>query len=495
MFFCLFSFGQSNCTFQKMNDTTLCSPGQIEIWVKGSNLDKVKWEGENILVDDTLYSIKAAVSETTTFYVSNRILDSENLVINGDFESGNQDFTSNYWSSCFQGSMPQGSYCINSRTDTYWSTWNSCSDRNQPGTGNMFVTDGAVVPDEEIWCQTVIVDPNTDYALSAWITPVLNLNNAILQFTINSDTIGESFTAKPTECQWNEFFEIWNSGINTSAKICITNENRASNGNDFAMDDIALNKVCYQRDSVRVTVIDSISFELNNDTSICPGDNINLTADTLFDNDFTYNWSTGESSKDITVSTPEIYHLTVTHFSGCSGADTTKIEKIANPESKLYEDTTVCLSIKGGLDLNPGSAKWFLWNHPNGTDTSQIFKAEIPGIYDVTLFNGTNCFTTDRVEIKNFCATELFIPNSFTPNGDDRNDTFGAEAIETYYYHLQILNRFGKIIFESFDIQNRWSGDDAPEGVYVYYLDYRIVNKEFGVLNNFRKIGTVTLIR
>ena len=145
--------------------------------------------------------------------------------------------------------------------------------------------------------------------------------------------------------------------------------------------------------------------------------------------------------------------------------------------------------------MNPGSAKWFLWNHPNGTDTSQIFKAEIPGIYDVTLFNGTNCFTTDRVEIKNFCATELFIPNSFTPNGDDRNDTFGAEAIETYYYHLQILNRFGKIIFESFDIQNRWSGDDAPEGVYVYYLDYRLVNKEFGVLNNFRKIGTVTLIR
>ena len=479
-----------------MNDTIICSPAEIEIWVSGTNLDRVNWKGDNISTDDTLHRIAATIFNSTIFYVGNRILDSENLIVNGDFEDGNQSFTSNYWSSCFQGSMPQGSYCVSPRTDTYWSTRKNCSDRTNPGVGNMFVTDGAIVADEEIWCQTVNVEQNTDYALSAWLTPVLNLNNAVLQFTINSDTVGKSFSAKPKECEWNEFFEIWNSGLSTSAKICITNQNKASNGNDFALDDISLNKVCYEEDSVRVTVIDSIFFKLNEDTVICPGDPIFLFADTIFNTNYSQLWSTGDTDKIITISEPDIYDLKITHSSsGCFGTDTIKVERISDPLSTLYDDTTVCLSIKGGLTLNPGSARQSIWNHPDGIDTTDILIAKTPGIYEVTLYNGSNCFATDRLEIKDFCATELFMPNSFTPNGDNLNDTFGAEAVETYFYHLKIINRFGEIIFESFDLNKRWSGNNAPQGTYIYHLDYRQVTKGLGVLNNFKRIGTVTLIR
>jgi len=392
--------------------------------------------------------------------------------------------------------MPQGSYCISARTDTYWSTWKSCTDRTKPGIGKMFVTDGAIVPDEEIWCQTVDVEQNTDYALSAWITPILNLNNAVLQFTINSDTIGKPFSAKPTECEWNEFFEIWNSNINTSAEICITNENKASNGNDFAMDDISLNKVCYEEDSVRITVIDSIVFKLNEDTIICPGDAVFIYADTTFNTSYYYQWSTGEPSQNITISEPNVYSLKITHSSsGCFGTDTIKVERITDPVSTLYDDTTLCLSIKGGLDLDPGIAKQSIWNHPDGIDTTDILIAKTPGVYEVTLYNGSNCFVTDRLEVKDFCATELFMPNSFTPNGDNLNDTFGAEAVETYQYHLKIINRFGTVVFESHDLNKRWSGNNAPQGTYVYHLDYRQVTKDLGVLQNFRKVGTVTLIR
>ena len=89
----------------------------------------------------------------------------------------------------------------------------------------------------------------------------------------------------------------------------------------------------------------------------------------------------------------------------------------------------------------------------------------------------------------------FFMPNSFTPNGDNLNDTFGAEAVETYQYHLKIINRFGTVVFESHDLNKRWSGNNAPQGTYVYHLDYRQVTKELGVLQNFRKVGTVTLIR
>lgn len=479
-----------------MKDTTICRPGEIELWVAGNHLNKVNWYGKDISTDDTLYNIKANINKTSTYYVSNRILDPENLIINGDFELGNQNFTSNYWSSCLSGAMPQGSYCISKRTDTYWPAWNSCSDRKDPGNGNMFVTDGAILPNEEIWCQSVSVSPNTDYALSAWVTPVLNLNNAVLQFTINTDTIGAPFSAKPTECEWNEFFEIWDSELNTTAKICITNENKTSNGNDFAMDDIAFNKVCYTQDSITITVLDSIHFNINEDTTICPGDPVLLAPDTTYSDEYSYSWSNGGTNKTTLVSTPDNYSLTVSHLSGCNSEKQMTINKLNNPKSQLFQDTTVCLSINGGLLLNPGPAKWSIWNTSTGDiDTNNTIIAKEPGIYDVTLFNGQNCFVSDRIEVKDFCATELFIPNCFTPNGDDVNDTFGAEAVETYSFNLKIFNRYGKVIFESFNIEEKWTGDSAPQGTYLYRLDYQQVSRESGVLQDLKKTGIISLLR
>lgn len=478
-----------------MPDTTICSPSEINLWVKGNNLGKVKWFGEGITSSDTLAKITVDIQESQKFYVSNRILHPDNLIKNGDFESGNVGFQSNYWSSCFNGSMPQGSYCINNRTNTYWPSWKNCSDHTETGIGNMFVTDGAIVPNEEIWCQTVDVEQYEDYALSTWVTSILNLNNAILQFTINGDTIGAPFEAKPKECEWNEFFEIWNSGLNTSAEICITNENTASNGNDFAMDDISFNKVCYTEDSVSVTVIDNIEFSINNDTTICPGDKVKLKADTVFNSGFSYEWSTGETTKEINIDDIGNYWLKIFHDSGCFASDSINVNEKETPISLLQGDTTLCLQIKNGLKLYAGEAEWIVWSHNDTLDTNAIFIAKTPGFYKVTLYNGANCFVTDRIKIEDFCATDLFIPNAFTPNGDGFNDTFGAEAIETYYYSLNIYNRFGKVIFSTNELTDRWDGKNAPQGTYVYQLNYKQIERETGVLNDYQKIGTVTLLR
>lgn len=65
----------------------------------------------------------------------------------------------------------------------------------------------------------------------------------------------------------------------------------------------------------------------------------------------------------------------------------------------------------------------------------------------------------------------LFIPNVFTPNGDNINDYFEIKKIELYPENeLTIYNRFGKIIYQQKEYKNNWNAQSLPTGVYFYHL-------------------------
>lgn len=89
----------------------------------------------------------------------------------------------------------------------------------------------------------------------------------------------------------------------------------------------------------------------------------------------------------------------------------------------------------------------------------------------------------------------VFVPNAFTPNADNKNDVFKPILSFTpRQYLLTIQNRWGNLIFESKDPLKGWEGtingdNPAPEGVYIYYL--RIISDEGEIIE---KNGHVTLI-
>ena len=89
----------------------------------------------------------------------------------------------------------------------------------------------------------------------------------------------------------------------------------------------------------------------------------------------------------------------------------------------------------------------------------------------------------------------VFVPNAFTPNADNKNDRFKPVLSFTpRQYLLTIRNRWGNLIFESKDPLVGWEGNidgdkQAPEGVYIYYL--RIITDEGKIIE---KNGHVTLI-
>lgn len=163
---------------------------------------------------------------------------SSNLVTNGNFSSGNTGFSSSYGYN--PGNLtPEGKYDVLTNPHDDHTNFSACGDHTS-GSGKMMVVNGAATAGVTVWCGSVTVSPNSSYTFSTWVASVHATSPAILQFSINGVNLGSTFTASSTTCNWQQFCETWNSGASTTASICIVNQNTASSGNDFALDDIQM---------------------------------------------------------------------------------------------------------------------------------------------------------------------------------------------------------------------------------------------------------------
>jgi len=173
---------------------------------------------------------------TTAYVVTSYTVLDTNLILNGDFEMGNTGFSSAYTYNPISV-WNEATYAINANPTAVHANFASCDDHTT-GNGQMMIVNGAAAPNTNVWCKTVPVTPNTDYAFSTWLASTISASPAILQFSINNVVLGVPFGASPTLCIWQQFYEVWNSGASTTATICIVNQNTAQSGNDFLLDDL-----------------------------------------------------------------------------------------------------------------------------------------------------------------------------------------------------------------------------------------------------------------
>lgn len=122
-------------------------------------------------------------------------------------------------------------------------------------------------------------------------------------------------------------------------------------------------------------------------------------------------------------------------------------------------------------------------------------------IYTLEAKNEGGCITRDMVTLYVFCDnSNLFVPNTFTPNADGHNDVFyprgkGVFSIRSF----RIFNRWGDLVFERTnvqpnDINSGWNGTHkgkiASPDVYIYTLEVVCNNNTI-----FNEKGNVTLMR
>lgn len=108
------------------------------------------------------------------------------------------------------------------------------------------------------------------------------------------------------------------------------------------------------------------------------------------------------------------------------------------------------------------------------------------------------CYNSEEKIIKYNPTNVVYVPNSFTPNGDKFNNNFMPILngdFDIFDYELIIFNRWGELIFESKNAQIGWDGNyngrKAPEGTYIWQLkvgliDYPISLEKQGHLNLLR---------
>jgi gliding motility-associated-like protein len=160
-------------------------------------------------------------------------------------------------------------------------------------------------------------------------------------------------------------------------------------------------------------------------------------------------------------------------------------------------------------DQSSGEISSWNWtfNVPPSVETSFVqnpeflFPNNTGGDYEVQLAvsNANGCSDTIFGTITVFENSTLFIPNSFTPDGNELNNLFNiyGYGIETSNFQLEIYNRWGELIFVSNDPEIGWDGsygrksEMAPIGTYAYTLKYKLKNQEqpkviFGHVNLIR---------
>jgi gliding motility-associated-like protein len=119
--------------------------------------------------------------------------------------------------------------------------------------------------------------------------------------------------------------------------------------------------------------------------------------------------------------------------------------------------------------------------------------------YQLTISDTTGCRAQADIQINVNRRASLFVPNTFSPNGDGINDElvpFGGNSVARIKL-FRVFDRWGNLLFERKDFQpgqagwdGRARGEEVPKGVYIYHLEVERIDGEIEVFT-----GDVMLLK
>ena len=234
------------------------------------------------------------------------------------------------------------------------------------------------------------------------------------------------------------------------------------------------------------------------------------------DEQFLSNWYFGDASVGSGTQISHTYSgagsydvtLVITDANGCSNFAEfpNLIDVLPTPVAGINVSTVYLNAAEPeAIILNTSEgATSYVWNLGDSPTDYTFYE---PGNYTYPVYNqdeylitlvaiGSNgCTDSTQVLIEFDNRLIIYVPNSFTPNGDELNNVFKPIVpVPVKSYHFQIYNRWGELIFETFDKEEGWdgkfNGQMVQDGTYTWEIS--IVTSKADLFIN---TGNVNLFR
>lgn len=208
---------------------------------------------------------------------------------------------------------------------------------------------------------------------------------------------------------------------------------------------------------------------------------------------YSYLWSSGGTNEDASNLSSGNYYVTITDDHGCQRVEEYYVGSM--PALEIFSNI-IPVSCAGNNDgsitvVISGGAGNYTYTWSTGADSNTVNNLE-SGTYLLTITDDNGCQKIGDYVIPESFNECIFIPSSFTPNGDGTNDAWVIRNIDLYPGHqVKIFNRWGNLLYEGKPYTNPWdgtfNGNPVPGETYYYIVD----------LNNGLEpyTGTVTIIR
>ena len=225
---------------------------------------------------------------------------------------------------------------------------------------------------------------------------------------------------------------------------------------------------CYGISEISLTVYELPNIETEGFEYYCLNffpSTITIDAAILNDdpNNYSYNWSNGDSTYETQINAPGVYKVTVTNSINCSKERTVTVEpsNIATFQMPAFDvkdalqNNTVTVLVSGEgiyeyslIDENDTTIKPY--------QDSNVFDNVYPGIYTVSVKDFKNdCGSVDKK------VSVIGFPKFFTPNNDGINDTWQVLGVSEMFQpnsKIHIYDRFGKLLKEIAPTEKGWNG-------------------------------------
>ncbi len=213
-----------------------------------------------------------------------------------------------------------------------------------------------------------------------------------------------------------------------------------------------------------------------------------------------YNWNGNNYT------TAGTYQVTLNRVSGCDSIATLVLTVDQNLAGIRYPTVTTSANVPTPLQArNLGANYTYLWTPASGLNDATVFNPIFDytlGLeYNIEITSASGCNFTDTLLVQlgtanpNAIASDLYVPNAWTPNGDGVNDKLFplTQNVKTLNF-FRVFNRWGQLMFETNVIGNGWDGvfNGKPMMMDTYTWTAEAVGLDGKV---FSRAGTAVLLR